>query len=155
VLAGLERYENGAVIPSLANVLRLWKPVIIMDEAHKARTKPSFETLERFAPSCIIEFTATPETEHGPDRRRPVRPALVLRRGVRLSEGGDPGGCPPSASRCCARAYRTSKSGSPSFALTGSSGDMIFNSSLTLGRHWLSVVALVPGGQVHRGCSRP
>jgi len=64
----LECYENGKPIPSLANVLRMWQPVVIMDEAHNARTKLSFETLERFSPSCIIEFTATPQMEHRPGR---------------------------------------------------------------------------------------
>lgn len=52
---------------SLANVLRLRRPVVIMDEAHNARTKLSFETLERFLPSCVIEFTATPETGQNRD----------------------------------------------------------------------------------------
>ena len=37
-----------------------------MDEAHNARTPLSFDTLARFNPSCIIEFTATPETTHKP-----------------------------------------------------------------------------------------
>jgi type III restriction enzyme len=48
-------------------VLRMWEPVIIMDEAHNARTQLSFETLERFNPSCIIEFTATPQWDHDPE----------------------------------------------------------------------------------------
>ena len=61
----LERV-NGVLHPSLANVLRLRRPVIIMDEAHNARTPLSFDTLARFAPSCVIEFTATPETRHHP-----------------------------------------------------------------------------------------
>ncbi len=63
----LERHEGGAVKFSLANVLRLRRPVVIMDEAHNARTPLSFETLERFSPSCILEFTATPATEHRPE----------------------------------------------------------------------------------------
>jgi type III restriction enzyme len=63
----LERDEHGAVACSLANVLRLRRPVVIMDEAHNARTKLSFDVLARFAPSCIVEFTATPETKHSPD----------------------------------------------------------------------------------------
>ena len=45
---------------SLANVFKLHRPVIIVDEAHNARTPLSFETLARFNPSCIVEFTATP-----------------------------------------------------------------------------------------------
>ena len=65
--AKLECYENGEVIPSLANVLKLWCPLVIMDEAHNARTELSFDTLARIGPSCILEFTATPETTHKPE----------------------------------------------------------------------------------------
>ena len=65
--AELECYENGEVIPSLANVLKLWRPLVIMDEAHNARTTLSFDTLARIRPSCILEFTATPETTHKPE----------------------------------------------------------------------------------------
>jgi len=64
----LERDENGVTPHSLANVLRLRRPVVIMDEAHNARTPLSFETLAHFNPSCVIEFTATPETTHKPDQ---------------------------------------------------------------------------------------
>ncbi len=66
--AMLERREDGMIPHSLANVLRLWRPLVIMDEAHNARTPLSFDTLARFRPSCIIEFTATPETIHNPER---------------------------------------------------------------------------------------
>ena len=68
VEAVLERNGDGLIPHSLANVLRMWRPVVIMDEAHNARTKLSFDTLERFAPSCIVEFTATPQTEHKPEK---------------------------------------------------------------------------------------
>ena len=66
--AQLEKREDGSIPYSLCNVLRLWRPVVIMDEAHNARTQLSFDTLARFNPSCIIEFTATPETTHKPDK---------------------------------------------------------------------------------------
>lgn len=49
---------------SLANILRLRRPIIIVDEAHNARTPLSFESLARFNPACIIEFTATPSQEN-------------------------------------------------------------------------------------------
>jgi type III restriction enzyme len=39
---------------------------VIVDEAHNARTDLSFSTLKRFSPSCILEFTATPDTEDYP-----------------------------------------------------------------------------------------
>jgi type III restriction enzyme len=63
VVDSLENGEGGNIIHSLANVLRLRRPVVIVDEAHNARTSLSFETLARFNPSCIIEFTATPARE--------------------------------------------------------------------------------------------
>jgi type III restriction enzyme len=65
-LAGLERYEGGPVIPSLANLFYLRRPVVIVDEAHNARTDLSFATLARLNPSCILEFTATPDLERHP-----------------------------------------------------------------------------------------
>ncbi|MGO9380118.1 MAG: DEAD/DEAH box helicase [Dissulfurispiraceae bacterium] len=64
--ATLEKGEGGNVLYSLANVLRIRRPIVIVDEAHNARTDLSFETLTRFAPSCIIEFTATPAREKNP-----------------------------------------------------------------------------------------
>ena len=63
----LEKEGDGRIIYSLANVLRLRRPIVIMDEAHNARTPLSFDTLARFHPACIIEFTATPATTHNPD----------------------------------------------------------------------------------------
>jgi len=66
VLETLEKGEGGNVIHSLANVLKARRPIIIVDEAHNSRTALSFETLARFNPSCIIEFTATPSKEDHP-----------------------------------------------------------------------------------------
>jgi len=56
----LDKTEAGKPAYSLANVFKLHRPVVIVDEAHNARTDLSFETLARFNPSCIVEFTATP-----------------------------------------------------------------------------------------------
>ena len=64
--AKVERHANGKPVYSLANVLRLHRPIVIVDEAHNARTVLSFETLARFDPSCTLEFTATPHTEGSP-----------------------------------------------------------------------------------------
>lgn len=58
----VDRYENGKPVPSLANLLRMHRPVVIVDEAHNVRSDISFMTLARFNPSCILEFTATPKT---------------------------------------------------------------------------------------------
>ncbi len=58
----MECYENGQPIPSLSNLLRLHRPIVIVDEAHNVRSDISFLTLARFNPSCILEFTATPKS---------------------------------------------------------------------------------------------
>ncbi len=60
----LESYEeNGALKYSLANLIYLNNPLIIIDEAHNARTPLTFTTLKRLNPACIVEFTATPKNE--------------------------------------------------------------------------------------------
>ncbi|KAB2399539.1 MULTISPECIES: DEAD/DEAH box helicase [Bacillus cereus group] len=66
ILERLEKNEQGIYKKSLANVLHMRRPILIVDEAHNARTELSFDTLSRFNPSCIIEFTATPDTEDNP-----------------------------------------------------------------------------------------
>jgi len=68
--AALEIGPSGDPIPSLANVLRSRRPMVIVDEAHNVRTELSFDTLARLNPALIVEFTATPVTpqEHKPER---------------------------------------------------------------------------------------
>jgi type III restriction enzyme len=56
----LTESDIGRVIHSLANWFNLHQPIIVLDEAHKSRTKLSFETFARLNPSCFIELTATP-----------------------------------------------------------------------------------------------
>ena len=46
--------------------MRITRPLVIIDEAHNARTELSFDTLARFRPSAIIEFTATPASSKNP-----------------------------------------------------------------------------------------
>lgn len=69
---GLEKIEEGKpnagkVKYSFANLMRVHRPMVIMDEAHNARTSLTFDTLQRLAPCCIVELTATPDTRraHG------------------------------------------------------------------------------------------
>ena len=66
LFAGLEQGPNGKPKPSLVNMLRLRRPIVIVDEAHNARTDLSFSTLGQILPSCIVEFTATPAREKNP-----------------------------------------------------------------------------------------
>lgn len=57
---------DGKPKPSLVNMLRLRRPIVIVDEAHNARTDLSFSTLGSVLPSCIVEFTATPARTNSP-----------------------------------------------------------------------------------------
>jgi len=69
--ARLQMQEGvGRPVYSLANLLRLHRPMVIVDEAHNARTALSFDTLERFSPKLILELTATPQLVHEPERGR-------------------------------------------------------------------------------------
>lgn len=61
---GLERFEDGEhkgkLKFSLANLLAFHRPLVIVDEAHNAKSGLSFEMFSRINPSCMIEYTATP-----------------------------------------------------------------------------------------------
>ena len=62
-----ELLRDGDTTPySLANVLRLRRPFLIVDEAHNNRTPLSFKTFADFRPSGIMELTATPDTKETP-----------------------------------------------------------------------------------------
>jgi type III restriction enzyme len=59
--------KDGDTTPySLANVLRLRRPFVVVDEAHNNRTELAFDMLARFNPSGIMELTATPDMERTP-----------------------------------------------------------------------------------------
>jgi type III restriction enzyme len=59
--------QEGETTPySLANVLRLRRPFVIVDEAHNNRTPLAFDMLARFNPSGVLELTATPDLERTP-----------------------------------------------------------------------------------------
>jgi len=60
----LERDSEGSVINSLANVVRLSNPLIVIDEGHKTTTKLSIDFLKDLNPSFIVEYTATPRSEN-------------------------------------------------------------------------------------------
>jgi type III restriction enzyme len=68
VLPLLRPGPSGSPVPSLENVLRLHRPVVIVDEAHNARSVLSFDTLAGLRPSMIVEYTATPVLESVPAR---------------------------------------------------------------------------------------
>src|SRR5205814_4640133 len=65
----LETLEDDAsrgaclVKTSLANLVRLCQPAVILDEGHKATSKLARETIEGFNASIVIELSATPQKE--------------------------------------------------------------------------------------------
>ncbi|CCQ12778.1 FIG00966441: hypothetical protein [Pseudoalteromonas luteoviolacea B = ATCC 29581] len=61
---GLTTKDLGKIKYSFANLLALYNPLVIVDEAHNARTSLTFDTLKRVHPAAIIEFTATPNTSN-------------------------------------------------------------------------------------------
>lgn len=51
---------------SLANVLRLRRPFVVVDEAHNHRTELAFDMLARLRPSGVMELSATPDLQRTP-----------------------------------------------------------------------------------------
>lgn len=80
--------ENGQVCLSLANVMKMRTPVVVMDEAHNARTKISFESLSRFSPLAVLELTATPQKDHNPDREKYASNVLHAVSALQLKQEG-------------------------------------------------------------------
>ncbi|WP_295409592.1 DEAD/DEAH box helicase family protein [uncultured Thiocystis sp.] len=76
--------ESGAFWPlvkdSLGNALRLIRPVVVMDEGHKAISELAFATLYGFNPCFVLELTATPKdvAARGGANPRPARHANIL-----------------------------------------------------------------------------
>lgn len=59
---GLEKDEEGTVIFSLANLIRMYSPLIVIDEGHRTQTQLSIDFLTDLNPSFITEYTATPRS---------------------------------------------------------------------------------------------
>jgi type III restriction enzyme len=90
-LAGSE-YPWPQVKDSLGNALRLIRPVVVMDEGHKAISDLAFRTLYGFNPCFVLELTATPKdvaatTGKNPKRARPAN-VLVEVKGIDLDREG-------------------------------------------------------------------
>lgn len=59
--SGMEKVEaSGKIKFSFANLLHWHRPLVIVDEAHNAKSDLSVEVLKRVNASCVIEYTATP-----------------------------------------------------------------------------------------------
>lgn len=93
--ARLLRDEAGVVPCSLANVLRLRRPFVVVDEAHNSRTELSFATFAAFAPSGIMELTATPDTARTPSNvlhsvsAAELKAEQMIKLPIRLETEGD------------------------------------------------------------------
>jgi type III restriction enzyme len=60
--ADQDRTQIGSIVQdSLGNVLRYLRPIVIMDEGHKAYSKKALETLYGFNPCFLLELSATPK----------------------------------------------------------------------------------------------
>lgn len=58
---GMERDETTNQLKfSFANLLHWHRPLVIVDEAHNAKSDLSIEVLRRVNAACIVEYTATP-----------------------------------------------------------------------------------------------
>ncbi len=57
----MARRQKGSIVKSsLGNVMRLLRPMIVMDEGHHAYTENALSTLDGFNPSFLLELSATP-----------------------------------------------------------------------------------------------
>ena len=78
-LAG-SSYPWPIIKDSLGNALRLIRPVVVMDEGHKAVSVLAFATLYGFNPCFVLELSATPKdvAATGGKKPKPARYANVL-----------------------------------------------------------------------------
>lgn len=53
-------FDQKQIVTSLGNTIRILNPIVILDEGHRAKSTLAQETLAKFNPRAIIEFTATP-----------------------------------------------------------------------------------------------
>ena len=78
-IPNLDHYEGifPMVKDTLGNALRAIRPVVVVDEGHKAMSDLALRTLYGFNPSFVLELTATPkDTESARTRSgQPARPA--------------------------------------------------------------------------------
>lgn len=58
-----EMLKSFDMTPTLENMMRYFKPIVILDEAHKSSTSLSLKSLLDIEPSFILELTATPITK--------------------------------------------------------------------------------------------
>jgi type III restriction enzyme len=52
--------DAGKIRFSFVNLLRMHRPLVLVDEAHNNATRLGFEVFQRVNAACVVEFTATP-----------------------------------------------------------------------------------------------
>ena len=74
----LSAYEDmfPMVKDSLGNALRIIRPVVVLDEGHRAISDLAFGTLYGFNPCFVLELTATPQDVQPRGGRNPPRGAM-------------------------------------------------------------------------------
>ena len=81
-IPNLDGYDDGfpMVKDSLGNALRVIRPVVVLDEGHRAISDLAFATLYGFNPCFVLELTATPKDvqPRGGRNPKPGRYANVL-----------------------------------------------------------------------------
>ncbi len=69
-VGNLERHDLGdggavgTIKQSLENTLRLIRPIVVLDEGHKAYSDQARATIANLNPSFVLELSATPKPEH-------------------------------------------------------------------------------------------
>ena len=78
----LDGYKDlySMVKDSLGNALRITRPIVVLDEGHKATSQLAYDTLYGFNPCFVLELTATPQDvkAKGGENPREARYANVL-----------------------------------------------------------------------------
>ncbi|MDI7267951.1 MAG: DEAD/DEAH box helicase family protein [Myxococcota bacterium] len=59
-IPNLDKLDDALVKTSLANLVRLCRPAVVLDEGHKATSRLARETIEKMNPSIVVELSATP-----------------------------------------------------------------------------------------------
>jgi len=62
-IPNLDMVGKELVATSLANLVRLCEPVVILDEGHKATSRLARTTIEKLNPRLVVELSATPPEE--------------------------------------------------------------------------------------------
>ena len=72
-IPNLDGYDDSfaMVKDSLGNALRVIRPVVVLDEGHRAISDLAFATLYGFNPCFVLELTATPKDVQPPGRTKP------------------------------------------------------------------------------------